>query len=161
MPQFFQEVAQLYQRHIVAAGKQPQAVILVAFLITFVVVRFITHRIRSHRSRLLHDLTVGGTHVHHLVWGILLLLITGYLAIAFDPARAREGLALAFGVGAALTLDEFALWLDLQDVYWTREGRRSVDAVIVTASILALVLLGLPFWMQVGRAVGRLLPLSG
>jgi hypothetical protein len=161
MGQFFTDIAQLYQRHIVDAGKQPQAVILASFLLMFIVIRAVTHRIHrralnAHARGLLHDLSVGGVHIHHLVWGILLLLLTGYLMIAFDPATMREALALLFGIGAALTLDEFALWLRLEDVYWTKEGRRSVDVVIIVAVILAFVLLGWPFWQDAGREIARL-----
>jgi hypothetical protein len=163
MGQFFANVALLYQHHIVATGKQPQALILLSFLVMFVVIRGITHRIHSRsdqqlkdqqqKRRLLHDFSVGGVHIHHLVWGILLLLLTGYLMIAFDLPSLREPLAILFGFGAALTLDEFALWLRLEDVYWTKEGRRSVDVVIIVAVILAFVMLGWPFWQAVGREI--------
>ena len=161
MGQFFQDIAQLYQHHIVDAGKQPQAVILASFLLMFVVIRAVTYRIHRrgshpHARGLLRDLSVGGVHIHHLVWGILLLLLTGYLMIAFDPMAMRELLALLFGIGAALTLDEFALWLRLEDVYWTKEGRRSVDVVIIVAVILAFVLLGWPFWQDVGLEIALL-----
>lgn len=165
MEQFFFNIAQHYQRYIVATGKQPQAVILLSFLIMFVLVRLITYRIHRHsqmvetptvgkgRKHLLHDVSVRGIHIHHLVWGILLLLVAGYVAIAFDPFGQRELLALLFGIGAALTMDEFALWLRLEDVYWTKAGRGSVDAVIVVAVILAFILVGLPFWQAVGREI--------
>lgn len=148
-------IARVYQQDIVDAGKQPNFVILLAFLITFVVVRLITHAIRRERFRFLRNLTPHGTHIHHLVWGILLLLITGYIAIAFDPASDRETLALLFGIGAALTLDEFALWLHLEDVYWAKQGRDSIDAVVITAGILALFVLGMQFWINVARVFGR------
>lgn len=145
----------VYRDDIVDAGKHAQFVVLLAFLVTFLLVRGITHLIRSKRLPFLHDITHGNTHIHHLVWGILLLLITGYLGIALDPAGWQTPLALLFGVGAALTLDEFALWLRLEDVYWAKEGRRSVDAVIVTAILLALFVLGWRFWLDVGRLVGN------
>lgn len=157
---FFNELSRLYQRDIIDAGKQPQFFILVAFLVTFLIVRAITHAIRDQRGWLLRNISFGDTHVHHLVWGILLLLITGYLGIALEPSTGREPLALLFGVGAALTLDEFALWLHLEDVYWAKEGRRSVDAVIVTAVILGLFVLGQPFWFATGHLFGRVLGLA-
>ncbi len=98
-------------------------------------VRILTHAIRAGRGPF-HNLEVGGRHIHHLVWGILLLLIVGYgWLLQFGPivqARSRwhgRVMAFLFGVGAALTLDEFALWLNLQDVYWERQGRASMDAV--------------------------------
>ncbi len=75
--------------------------------------------------------------------------------IAFDPTTMRELPALLFGIGAALTLDEFALWLRLEDVDRTKEGRRSVDVVIVVAVMLAFILLGWPFWQDVGREIAK------
>jgi hypothetical protein len=90
--------------------------------------------------------TEGGLHVHHLVFGIVLLLSTGF-ALALQPGSPwLEILAAGFGIGAGLTLDEYALWLHLEDVYWAEEGRRSVDAVVIAASIGGLLLMGfLPF----------------
>jgi hypothetical protein len=92
--------------------------------------------------------------VHHLVWGILLMLVVGYSAIAFAPGPpARELLAVLFGIGAGLTLDEFALWLNLRDVYWSEKGRASIDAVIVAGACAALVLLGLRIWIDLAEDV--------
>lgn len=116
-----------------------------------------TYRIHAHRARHLHDISIGGTHIHHLVWGIWLLLLTGYLAIAFGAFLPLEPIALFFGIGAALTLDEFALWLHLEDVYWSREGRWSVDVVIIVAVVLGLIMLGAPFWRDAGRTLVALL----
>jgi hypothetical protein len=154
-----QDIADLYQQHIFEAGKQPHFLILVSFLLTFVVVRAVTHAIRSRRVRFLRDLTRGGTHIHHLVWGIFLLLATGYSAIAFNPKGAWDTLAILFGVGAALTLDEFALWLRLEDVYWTKEGRSSVDAVVIVAVVLALLVVGQSFWVDLGGLIAGFLRL--
>jgi hypothetical protein len=148
------DLSTVYQRDIVDAGKQTQFIILLAFLFTFCLVRLITHAIRDQRFSFLHDVSRGGTHIHHLVWGIMLLLGTGYAAIAFGTTRYDSLLAVLFGVGAALTLDEFALWLHLEDVYWAKQGRASIDAVIVVASILALSILGWSFWINTGRAIG-------
>lgn len=87
--------------------------------------------------------TESGLHIHHLVWGILALMLSGFLFIALEPASPwREVLAVLFGVGCGLTLDEFALWLHLEDVYWTREGRASVDAVIVATILGAMIVTG-------------------
>jgi len=155
MPRLFHDLSTVYQRDIVAAGKEAQLAILLAFLLTFLIVRLVTHAIRSRRLSFLHDISSGGTHIHHLVWGILLLLATGYTMIAFDVDSHRVLLGILFGVGAALTIDEFALWLHLEDVYWTEQGRRSIDAVIMTSTLFAVVVLGKLFLVDAGRVVGR------
>jgi hypothetical protein len=124
----------------------------VAFLVTFAAVRVITGLIRLGVGPF-HNVTAGGTHVHHLVWGILLLLVAGYLAL-YEVGRAqwlRFVVPVLFGVGAALTLDEFALWFYLADVYWERQGRVSVDAVILFASALSVGLWGGAFLHAVAR----------
>ena len=88
--------------------------------------------------------TGGGLHVHHLVFGIVLLLLCGFLDFALQPDGAwLSVLAIGFGIGAGLTLDEYALWLYLDDVYWAEEGRRSIDAVIVATIIAGAFVLGL------------------
>ena len=106
---------------------------------------------------------VVGFRRHHrfrafwfLVPGILLLIVTGYLANALHVRIGRTIVAALFGIGAALTLDEFALWLNLRDVYWAKQGRRSIDAIMTASSIGGLVVLGLGFWRDVGRAIARL-----
>jgi hypothetical protein len=153
--QLWDDLAAAYQHGIVATGREPQFLVLVAFLATFLLVRAMTHAIRSRQTRLLRNVQLGGVHVHHLVPGIFLLLTTGYLAIALGVQSDRRLVAVLYGIGAALTLDEFALWLNLRDVYWTEEGRLSIDAVIVAAT--GLILVGPEFWREAGRAVGRLL----
>ena len=142
----------LYHRHIVAAGKQPQFFVLLSVLITFVVTRALTYAMRSGRLRFIRSVRARGTHIHHLVPGILLLLVAGYLGVAVDRSR-LEVVAIIFGIGAALTLDEFALWLHLRDVYWEREGRRSIDAVIITATILGIFVIGGQFFVEVAREI--------
>jgi hypothetical protein len=151
---FANDVARSYDRRIADAGKENQVLILLAFLATFVVVRVVTHAIRAGRwRRVLRNLqTPGGTHLHHLVPGIVLLLVSGYLGIGVWADGARRSAALLFGVGAALTLDEFALWLHLEDVYWAKAGRQSIDAVVVAATLAALAVLGHAFWADLGRA---------
>jgi hypothetical protein len=138
-----------YDEHVVDAGRQPELLVLVAFLVTFVVVRIITHAIRrGARVPGVRDRSVGGRHLHHLVFGIIALLVAGYCAIAFDDPW-RSLLAVVYGIGAALTLDEFALWLDLEDVYWTPEGRLSIDAVVVFASLAGIIALLAPFLVDI------------
>jgi hypothetical protein len=154
---FARDISNSYQRHIIDADKQSQALVLASFLVTFLTVRLITHAIRAGRwRRVLRNVqTEGGTHIHHLVPGILLLLSGGYIAIALAPGHPREAVAVPFGVGAALTLDEFALWLHLEDCYWTRQGRQSVDAVVVAATLAGMAVIGHEFWSGLGRALGR------
>ena len=154
---FTHDIAAAYDRHIEAAGKEAQFIILVAFLLTFGIVRFITHAIRRGRFGLRNIQTFGGLHIHHLVPGILLLLLSGYLGIGLGGRVSIPFTALLFGIGAALTLDEFALWLHLEDVYWAKQGRDSIDAVIIMATLLAIGVLGHPFFTVAGEAFGRML----
>ncbi len=113
-----------------------QLLILTSFLITFWLVRTITN---LQRLNVIPNQT-GDLHIHHLVPGIILLLISGYCGLSFWNLRLiRVPMAVCFGVGAALTIDEFALWLYLQDVYWEKQGRDSLDAVIITITIISMV----------------------
>jgi lysyl-tRNA synthetase class 2 len=121
---------------------------LVGLLATFLFVRINTRLIRAQVSWWFHDIeSEGGTHVHHMVIGVILMVTIGISFIALSPQEMlAQVLALLFGVGVALTLDEFALILNLQDVYWRKEGRLSVDAVIIVVCAGALFVLGLnPF----------------
>ena len=148
------DIADAYRDGIVDAGKQPELFVLIAFLLTFGFVRMSTHLIRRNVRWWPGNLEVKGTHVHHLVWGILLLLLVGYIGVALEPASPwQEVLAILFGVGAGLTLDEFALWLNLRDVYWSHEGRRSIDAVIVAAILAALMVLGFQVWIDLAEDI--------
>ena len=129
-----------FDAEVVDAGELPALLLLIAFGVTFGVTRFITHSIRSDRFSWLGNVEAGDTHIHHLVWGIVLLLVSGLLAVAVQPPL--EVTAIVFGIGAALTLDEFALWLHLDDVYWSEQGRQSIDAVIVFAIVSGFMVLG-------------------
>jgi hypothetical protein len=143
-----------YQDGIVDTGREPHFLFLVAFLLTFGFIRTSTHMIRAQVSWWPGNVSVGGTHVHHLVWGILMLLIFGYIAIAIDPSSPwREIIAVFFGIGTGLTLDEFALWLNLKDVYWEKQGRASIDAVVIAAAISGLLLVSLRGWIDVTTQV--------
>lgn len=127
---------------VIPSSRTPLLCLWLALIVTFVVTRTITARIRGGGTSL-HNWSIGGVHVHHQVFGILLMLIAGSLAFATAPTGAMaDGLAAAFGVGAALTLDEFALWLRLDDVYWTQEGRVSIDAFFIAVAITGLFLAG-------------------
>jgi hypothetical protein len=147
-------VGSAYQHGIVDTGREPHFLFFVAFLLTFAFIRTSTHMIRAQVSWWPGNVSVGGTHVHHLVWGILLLLICGYIAIAIDPNSPwREVIAVLFGIGTGLTLDEFALWLNLKDVYWEKEGRKSIDAVIIAAAVSGVLLISLRGWIDVTTKV--------
>jgi hypothetical protein len=130
----------------------------VSFAITFVGVRLIVALIRDNKGPF-HWVLVGGQHIHHLVWGILILLLVGY-GWVMDVGSEHTPLsvflsrlmAVSYGVGAALTLDEFALWLSLDpNAYWSHEGRLSIDAVILFGSLLASGAWGAPFFRGLHR----------
>jgi hypothetical protein len=150
-----EDLSHAYEQGIQAPGKEAHFLILVAFMLSFGFIRTSAHLIRAQVRWWPGNVeTKGGTHVHHLVWGILLLLGCGYIGIAVAPGSPwREIIAVLFGVGMGLTLDEFALWLNLQDVYWSPKGRESIDAVIVAGCLLTIALLGLQFWIDVLQAV--------
>lgn len=120
-------------------------VLLGAFLISFLFIRTSSRLIRSPKVPWWPGsvVTEGGLHLHHLVWGIVLMLGCGFLGFVTDlGSPGRELLAAGFGVGAGFTLDEFALWIHLRDVYWAEEGRSSFTAVIVALVLGGLILLG-------------------
>jgi hypothetical protein len=124
----------------------PVLALFLALLCTFLLTRFITRRIHSG-GKTLKNWQIGGVHVHHQVFGIIAVLVAGSLEFAYRPAQPWVSLLAAlFGAGTSLTLDEFALWLYLDDVYWSPEGRKSIDAVFVAIAITALMVLGIaPF----------------
>jgi len=115
-----------------------QILVLLSFLLTFAFIRTVTH---LQKLGLLSNPGISATlHIHHLVPGILLLLISGYVGLSFWASdKIRHLMAVLFGVGAALVIDEFALWLYLKDVYWEKQGRASVDAIIYIVIILTIV----------------------
>jgi hypothetical protein len=156
------DITAAYDRHIQVPGKEIHFLILIAFVCSFGFIRGSAHMIRAQVSWWPGNVqTKGGTHVHHLVWGILLLLCTGYIGLATDVGSPwLEFIAIGFGIGMGLTMDEFALWLNLEDVYWQEKGRQSIDAVVITTALLVIALLGLQFWIDVYDAVLVLLGLD-
>ncbi|MDQ6774427.1 MAG: hypothetical protein M3024_15840 [Candidatus Dormibacteraeota bacterium] len=127
---------------IVPMARMPLVWMLTALLITFLVTRWTTRRIRAGATGL-RNWSIGGVHVHHQVFGILTILVAGCLEFAYRPASPWNDLLSAmFGVGVGLTLDEFALWLYMDDVYWTSAGRKSIDAVFVATVVTCLLLVG-------------------
>jgi hypothetical protein len=147
-------ISSVYRDGIVETGKEDELLFLLAFLLSFGFIRTSAHMIRAQVSWWPGNVSVGGTHIHHLVWGILLLLVFGYIAVAIQPDSPwREVVAAMFGIGTGLTLDEFALWLNLKDVYWSQQGRRSIDAVIIAASLAGLVVIGFRVWIDLADDV--------
>ncbi|HEX6538244.1 MAG TPA: hypothetical protein VF155_03580 [Candidatus Dormibacteraeota bacterium] len=125
---------------IIPGSRLPLLSLWLALIVTFALTRVVTARIRRGSSGL-RNWNIGGVHVHHQVFGILIMLIAGSLQFAYgSTGPPADGLAALFGIGAALTLDEFALWLRLDDVYWTAEGRSSVDAVFIAIALTGLLL---------------------
>jgi hypothetical protein len=140
-----------YRETILETGRSGVLWMLIAFVITFAITRLVTRHIRAKSAAgddeeeggLVGDVHIGGVHIHHQVWGILLILVAAVLEFAYQPdTPGVEVLGAIFGVGAALTLDEFALWVHLDDVYWSKEGRKSIDAIVVAACIGAVLLIG-------------------
>jgi hypothetical protein len=124
---------------------------MLTFIATFVITRVIVRMIRSGRGPF-KDNSVGGVHIHHVVPGIILMIVGGLLAIGGVGTGWDNAAGVIFGMGLALVLDEFALILHLQDVYWEEEGRLSVDAVFVLAGVMMLLLVaGSPFGIDVDR----------
>jgi hypothetical protein len=126
------------------ADREPLLVMLAASLVTFAATRAYT---RIARARAWGSGRVGDVHLHHLVFGNALMLICGMLVIAFEPRDVGvDALAIGFGVGAAFVLDEWALTVHLRDVYWTPEGRHSIEVSIMWALLGLLLLSGIaPF----------------
>jgi lysyl-tRNA synthetase class 2 len=125
------------------ASQRAGLILLGGMLLSFGFIRFSTRMIRAEVSWWPGNVTPGGLHIHHLVFGIVLILVSGFLNFAIQPSSPWfEILAGLFGIGAGLTLDEFALWIYLEDVYWAEEGRSSVDAVIFASIIGGALVLG-------------------
>lgn len=131
---------------------------LVPFIATFAFLRAITAII--HFQLFPHGpfrdlVTRSGLHIHHLFWGILLLMVTGFSALATRDPKWHLRIAIVFGIALALTLDEFALWFRLADVYWSPEGLESIKAGALAAAVLAVYAFGQPAWHAIARDVFR------
>ncbi len=143
-------LAEAWKSDVQDAGNEPRLLSAVAFLLTFAAARVVTHSLLSRSGG--GGLEIGPLHVHHVVFGLVLLLVAGWLDLAQRFLRTR---AIVFGIGSALVLDEFALVLNLADVYWKPEGRESIDAVVIFASALWILVLGGGFWRRAWRALVR------
>ncbi|WP_406231528.1 hypothetical protein [Nocardia sp. NBC_01009] len=136
---------------VIAQGRLPLLCFLLGFIVGFLLIRLSVRLIRKQVRWWPGNLRSGGVHIHHMVFGVILVLLSGIGMVTMyqniDTLTASL-LAAAFGVGAALTLDEFALIFYLRDVYWEEQGRTSVDAVFVALAVTGLLLLGFhPLWL--------------
>jgi hypothetical protein len=132
-----------WHRDEIVAGKLPLMLCFLAFVVTFVLTRTITRMIRDGRGPFKNNVTSGGIHIHHAVPGIILLIVGAFTSVASPFGLAwRSAAAVLIGVGTSLVLDEFALILHLQDVYWSGEGQLSVQVVSLTAACLGLLVAG-------------------
>ncbi|MER7723789.1 hypothetical protein [Streptomyces sp. NPDC096323] len=131
-----------FDRNVIEPGKLPLLLSLAAFVLTFAITRVITRMIRAGKGPF-GNITPGGVHVHHVVPGVVLSVVGGFGAVASGKHGFAAGAcAVVFGIGAGLVLDEFALILHMDDVYWTEQGRQSVEVVVLTAALVLLVLGG-------------------
>jgi hypothetical protein len=120
--------------------------LLTSFATTFMVVRTVTYALRTRRTvGPFRSLRVGRRHIHHYVPGIVIALASGAAGIVTRDERLEPVLAVPFGIGMGLTLDESALLLELEDVYWTREGLLSVQITLTVMAMLGALALGLRF----------------
>jgi len=127
---------------------RPMMWMFLAILVTFLVARTVTRLIRSGSGAGagFGNVRIAGNHVHHQVFGILIIIGTGIVLVSETPkGPALDAAAAVFGVGVGLTVDEFALWLHLEDVYWTSEGRKSVDAIFCILVITGAFIGGVSF----------------
>ncbi|MFC1410681.1 hypothetical protein ACEZCY_16845 [Streptacidiphilus sp. N1-12] len=132
-----------YQHHIQDPGKQPLFLVLVGFISSFLFIRFSVRMIRRKARWWPGNVTPGGLHIHHVVFGLFFLLLGGIGAFATAGTHPwLDVFGLLFGIGCGLVLDEFALLLHLEDVYWSEQGRKSVDAVIIGILFTGLLLVG-------------------
>lgn len=150
---FAHRVAHWFSHDIVHGGRLPLLCCLVAFILTFFVtrtfVRFIRHRVAAGRPARWwqpRNVHIGGLHIHHVTFGVVLVMISGLTLVTLsvngdEPENTVA--AILFGIGAALVLDEYALILHLSDVYWEQDGRTSVDAVFAAVAVAGLLIMGL------------------
>jgi hypothetical protein len=157
----------LYSRHFSDPRRERAFLSAAGFTIAFATARAITHSIRAGIGPF-HNISEGGRHIHHSTFGILGLLGCGYVwtyqwAVGSDPKRRWTSriAAASYGIASALTLDEFALWLDLHDDYWDSQGRKSIDAVALFGGLLTMGVTGRDALKELGllpKFVERLVP---
>jgi hypothetical protein len=143
------ELRTIYRRHFAEDPRRERGFLsAVSFTTAFATARAITHSIRAGVGPF-HNISHDGTHIHHSTFGIFGLLGVGYawtyrrgIGDPDQSAWASRLSATLYGVSSALTLDEFALWLDLRDDYWDKQGRKSIDAVAIFGGLLTMSVLG-------------------
>jgi hypothetical protein len=157
----FTPLGALIHKHVPDRPQRRMFLAAISFTLTFAAARGLAYS-NAHHIGPFHDVYMSGRHIHHMVWGILLLLLVGYGWLAEVGTGQGHGsivmsrlMSLLYGAGAALTLDEFALWLNLRDVYWAREGRASLDAVVLFAGLLLIGIVGRGFWAGVLKEFRR------
>jgi lysyl-tRNA synthetase class 2 len=135
---------EFWNEHLAAHDRQGVFLVLVGFVGSFAFIRMSTRMIRAEVSWWPGNIeSESGLHVHHLVFGIVTMMIAGTIGFsALGASPLTEICAFFFGVGAGLTIDEFALWVYLEDVYWAEEGRSSIDATVIAAALIGLIVLG-------------------
>src|SRR5215203_1922553 len=138
-------ISDFWDDQLVAHDRQWLFLVLLGLVLSFGFIRLSTRLMRSPRVPWWPGSVVseGGLHVHHHVFGIVTMMVAGVVSFALSDVGFWYDLsALAFGIGMGLTIDEFALWLHLDDVYWAEEGRSSIDATLIAAAAMGLILLG-------------------
>jgi hypothetical protein len=159
---YYTKIGELFHAHVRDRPRRRVFLAAVGFFITFAVARVIAYAAERNIGPF-HYIYFGKTHIHHLVWGILLLLVVGFCWLIEVGTGARSTslfasrlMSLLYGVGAALTLDEFSIWLNLQEgVYWTRRDRISLDAVLLFGAALLIGVWGRDFLKAVGLELWR------
>jgi hypothetical protein len=150
-------VGELFHQHVPDRPRRRLFLAAVGFFTTFALARLAAY-LASRSVSPFRYVYIHGTHVHHLVWGILILLAVGFgwlievgTGSKSSSLLASRLMSLLYGVGAALTLDEFAVWLNLQEgIYWTRRDRSSLDAVLLFGALLLIGIWGRAFLKAVG-----------
>jgi hypothetical protein len=157
-------ISNFWNDQLVEHGRQYHFLVLVGLIGSFAFIRLSTRLMRSPKVPWWPGSIVseGGLHVHHHVFGIVTMMIAGVVSFALsDVGLWYELCALAFGIGMGLTIDEFALWLHLDDVYWSEEGRSSIDATLIAVVFMGLILLGAaPYDVSADNAWGVLLAVA-
>ena len=158
-------LSDFYNDQLVEHDRQWLFLVLLGLVLSFGFIRLSTRLMRSPRvpwwpGSIVSD---GGVHLHHLVFGIVLMMAAGTISFAgFAVTPIYEICALGFGVGIGLTIDEFALWVHLDDVYWAKEGRASIDAAVIATALMGLVMLGVrPFEVETGTASAVIATIAG